>query len=227
MRRFSQRPSDEPDKISWGRVCAISVTLVLHLVGFGMLLLPASNTPDESREVVTTVRFVEPVVIPPPPPPPPPEEPKPVVTKPVTKTPPKPTPPKPRATTPTPAPVMATEVETATSTNVVQGPPADPGPPTPTPGPSSAEPTINDAVVVLSGPHPKYPVDALRAQVQGEVILIVDIDATGKATAVRVERSSGNRSLDREARSTVLRSWRFQSTGSPQRARLPIRFSLE
>ena len=230
MRRTHQGDTDEARKINFGNVLAIALTLTLHIVGFGMLMLPARFEPPAEVERVITVRFLEPVVIPPPPPPPPPppEEPKPVVTKPVTKTPPKPAPPKPRpATTPAPTAVVATEVEVATTPNVVQGPPADPGPPTPDPAPSNAEPTINDAVVVVSGPRPKYPIEALRSQIQGEVVLIVDIDGAGKPTAVRIERSSGDRSLDREARSTVLRSWRFQATGSAQRARLPIRFALD
>jgi len=97
-------------------------------------------------------------------------------------------------------------------------PPGPPGPPAKPPGP--------DGVVVISAPRPPYPRDALRAGIEGTVVLRIAIDANGKPTDVSIEKSSGNRDLDREAMSHVKRKWRFQATGYPQLARLPVAFSI-
>ena len=77
---------------------------------------------------------------------------------------------------------------------------------------------------------PRYPQDELRRGVQGTSILIVSIDAGGNVQDVSIERSSGNRNLDREAVRTA-RSWPFNpaiSNGQPvaSRVRVPIQFKL-
>ncbi|WP_439334348.1 energy transducer TonB, partial [Xanthomonas oryzae] len=77
---------------------------------------------------------------------------------------------------------------------------------------------------------PKYPPAAFRAGVQGEVILIVDVDANGNVTNVSVEKSSRNRDLDRAAMDAA-RKWKFNaSTVNGQkaagRARVPVNFAL-
>ena len=88
-------------------------------------------------------------------------------------------------------------------------------------------PAFPKGLVVVSGSRPPYPVDALRAGIQGEVVLMVSVDANGHPVDVSIVASSGNRSLDRAARQHVLKYWTFQATGVPQSARLPIRFSLQ
>jgi protein TonB len=56
---------------------------------------------------------------------------------------------------------------------------------------------------------PAYPLQALRAGVQGTVLLKVLVDAGGKPVQVAIERSSGSRTLDDAARLHVLSAWRF------------------
>lgn len=56
---------------------------------------------------------------------------------------------------------------------------------------------------------PAYPIQALRAGVQGTVLLKVLVDAGGKPVQVAIERSSGSRTLDDAARQHVLAAWRF------------------
>ena len=56
---------------------------------------------------------------------------------------------------------------------------------------------------------PAYPIRALRAGVQGTVLLKVLVDASGKPAQVAIEHSSGSRTLDEAARQHVLAAWRF------------------
>jgi len=56
---------------------------------------------------------------------------------------------------------------------------------------------------------PAYPILALRAGVQGTVLLKVLVDASGKPVRVAIERSSGSRILDDAARQHILAAWRF------------------
>lgn len=57
-------------------------------------------------------------------------------------------------------------------------------------------------------PAPDYPwISRWRAE-QGRVVLVVAVDAEGRATGVRVKRSSGHRRLDEAARDAV-GAWRF------------------
>ena len=70
----------------------------------------------------------------------------------------------------------------------------------------------------------------MRRGIQGTTILIVSIDANGAVLDVEVEKSSGNRNLDREAQKAAKR-WRFnpevkngQKVAS--RVRVPVEFKL-
>ena len=56
---------------------------------------------------------------------------------------------------------------------------------------------------------PAYPLQALRAGVQGTVLLKVLVGADGEPMQVAIERSSGSRSLDDAARRHILAAWRF------------------
>lgn len=81
--------------------------------------------------------------------------------------------------------------------------------------------------MVLVSPRPPYPPEALRAGAQGTVTLRIEVDPSGRPTKVSIEKSSGNRDLDRSAQRHVQRTWRFQGTGQVQIARLPIDFRLD
>jgi protein TonB len=81
-------------------------------------------------------------------------------------------------------------------------------------------------------PAPSYPRDALRDGVQGTVLLKVLVDVDGRPLDVQIERSSGNRSLDRAAREQVLQRWRFRPAMQDGRAvqaigLVPVDFRLD
>jgi protein TonB len=78
---------------------------------------------------------------------------------------------------------------------------------------------------------PAYPIQALRAGVQGTVLLKVLVDAGGKPMQVAIERSSGSRTLDDAARRHVLAAWRFHPAMRDGRAieawaLVPVQFNL-
>lgn len=78
---------------------------------------------------------------------------------------------------------------------------------------------------------PAYPIPALRAGVQGTVLLKVLVDTSGKPVRVAVERSSGSRMLDDAARQHVLATWRFHPAVRDGHAiqawaLVPVKFNL-
>ena len=81
-------------------------------------------------------------------------------------------------------------------------------------------------------PAPSYPRAALRAGVEGTVLLQVLVDVDGRPLQVDVNSSSGDRRLDLAARDQVLRHWRFRPAIRDGRAvqaigLVPINFSLD
>lgn len=78
---------------------------------------------------------------------------------------------------------------------------------------------------------PAYPIQALRAGIEGTVLLKVLVDATGKPVQVAVQRSSGSHTLDDAARRHVLAAWRFHPAirdghAIEAWALIPVRFDL-
>lgn len=89
----------------------------------------------------------------------------------------------------------------------------------------------NATIAYETATPPAYPVRALRAGVQGTVLLKVLVDANGKPVQVVVEHSSGSRLLDDAARSHVLAAWRFHPAirdghAIEAWALVPVRFDL-
>ncbi len=83
----------------------------------------------------------------------------------------------------------------------------------------------------LSNPRPRYPPSARRKRVQGRVLLAVVVTKSGRASSVRIRKSSGFQLLDQAALKTVKR-WRFRPAtrnGQPVRARVivPVTFKLK
>lgn len=208
--------SEEGTGLNWSRIIGIAFVIALHAAALMLLLIPAvapKVAPDEEKNVQVTLVDAPP----PPPPPPPPKQDKP---PPPIKTlaPPK--------ATPTPPPPEAPPVDVAEPrpTDVVS-PPSPPAPP--------ARVADIGASVDISSKNmnpPKYPPSAVRAGITGEVILIIDVDASGNVTNVSVEKSSRNRDLDRAAMEAA-RKWRFNAAtanGQKQagRVRVPVNFSL-
>jgi protein TonB len=132
-------------------------------------------------------------------------------------------PPKPSPVPPPPqAPVI--DVPEPRPNDIVT-PPSPPSPPQP---PSSIEASVDISSKNMN--PPRYPPAAFRAGIQGEVILIIDVDANGNVTNVSVERSSRNRDLDRAAMEAA-RKWSFRSAESggkkvAGRVRVPVNFAL-
>ena len=79
-------------------------------------------------------------------------------------------------------------------------------------------------------PRPSYPPSAFFAGIEGEVVLTVDVLASGSVGQVGVLESSGSEVLDKAALETVAK-WQFeparrQGIAIRQRVTIPINFSL-
>lgn len=95
---------------------------------------------------------------------------------------------------------------------------------------ATAQPADRDARPTAR-PEIPYPAAAARVREEGSVVLLVQVDATGKATDVSVETRSGSRDLDRAALQAV-RDWTFEPAiqgGKPvaSNVRVPIDFNLQ
>ncbi|HHA2410748.1 energy transducer TonB [Stenotrophomonas maltophilia] len=196
---------EQPDDkgLSWPRIVGIAFVIALHLAAFMMLLIPAvapKAVAEKERNVMVTI-----VDAPPPPP-----------VKNLSPPKPSPVPPPPQA------PVV--DVPEPRPSDIVT-PPSPPAPPAPA---TSIEASVDISSKAMN--PPRYPPAAFRAGIQGEVILIIDVDANGNVTNVTVEKSSRNRDLDRAAMEAA-RKWRFNAAESggkkaAGRVRVPVNFAL-
>ncbi|RZA21769.1 MAG: energy transducer TonB, partial [Lysobacteraceae bacterium] len=116
-------------------------------------------------------------------------------------------------------------LDTPRAVDTAAPPPAPPAPP-------SSVPDISGGVDASSRAMnpPKYPPEELRRGIQGTTVLIVSIDASGSVLDVEVERSSGNRNLDRAAVAAA-RRWKFNAEVRDgrkvaSRVRVPVDFTL-
>ena len=92
-------------------------------------------------------------------------------------------------------------------------------------------PPADSAATVLSSPPPRYPPTAFRNGITGTVKVGLDIDDTGRVTAVDVRHSSGNKDLDAAALEAA-RRWRFNpaienGVAVASRIEMPIDFALQ
>lgn len=72
---------------------------------------------------------------------------------------------------------------------------------------------------------PEYPAEEKAKLIGGRTVLLIILDACGRPFDLQVEKSSGNRNLDRAAMSAA-RSWRFNVVnGKPGTVRVPVNFS--
>lgn len=112
-------------------------------------------------------------------------------------------------------------------------PPAAPvPPPAPSPRPISMLPQggADDRASPVLYP-PRYPAEALKEGRTGLTLLVVDIDAVGRVTGTRVERSSGDARLDLAAQEAAAK-WRFTPAtkqGRPvaSKVRVPVEFAQD
>ena len=70
-----------------------------------------------------------------------------------------------------------------------------------------------------------YPLEAIERGLQGEVLVLLFLDASGNAIAARIESSSGHALLD-DAAIRAARSLRSLPDNAPREALLPVRFRL-
>ena len=204
------RNYDEPEEsgLSWPRIIGIAFVIALHAAALMLLLIPAvapKAEVEKERNVLVTLVDA----------PPPQDKPPPPIKE---LSPPKPSP------VPPPPEAPPVDVAEPRPTDVFT-PPAPPAPPAPV--------AVIQASVDISSKNmnpPRYPPAAARAGIEGEVILVIDVDANGNVTNVSVEKSSRNRDLDRAAMEAA-RKWRFnpaQSGGQKAagRVRVPVNFTL-
>lgn len=206
-----------PDMV---RVAALSAAITLNLAAllFAMRPLAPQIANVINHATVATVRIIEP---PPPPPPQPPE----IVLKPL----PKPVP----ITVPVHVPIVHEQPVAPPAVQPVTEPSQN-SKPAPTAPPSLAPPSIAPGVTSLAyrASPLRFPAQALRAHMQGTVVLLVLVDETGKPVDVKVEQSSNYPLLDKSAREQVLSSWQFQPAvigGHAVKAwaRVPVSFALQ
>jgi periplasmic protein TonB len=119
---------------------------------------------------------------------------------------------------------------TAAEAPVAAAPVAEPPPPPPPAAPEPVTAPFGRAGY-LNNPPPEYPKLAARNGWQGTVLLKVRVLSTGQVDTVEVEKSSGFKLLDEEAKATV-RSWQFMpskrgSTPIDGWATVPIEFKLD
>ncbi len=120
------------------------------------------------------------------------------------------------ATPPPPKPVE----ESAPPKPVVIAPaPVPQTPPATTP---AAVPAATELRLV-NAPPPRYPADALRENISGEVLLELSIDTDGSVSSAKVVRSSPPRVFDCEALTAVKR-WKFAPISEPTVTRRTINF---
>lgn len=207
---------------SAARIVGIAGAVALNAALFMLLLAPMGSglvLPAPAPDLVAVH-----VLAPPEPPPPPPP-----VEAEVSAPRPQPVPVQARqAQEPAePAPVV---VEPTGALDLPVVAPADPGPPAVAPAP--AGPVAGVRLQYASAPPPPYPRRELADRVEGQVLLRVLVDVDGRPLDVVVERSSGNRNLDRAAQQHILRHWTFHPAMQDGRAvqavgLVPISYKLQ
>lgn len=120
-------------------------------------------------------------------------------------------------------------------------PSQEPSPSAPAPAPASQEPARTEAPVADAAPRPqpataaiqlraisttapRYPADALRSNLSGEVQVEFTVNVDGTVSNARVVRADPPRVFDREAVAAV-RRWRFEPIAAPVTTRRAIAFS--
>ncbi|MEN1940292.1 energy transducer TonB [Luteimonas sp. MJ246] len=195
--RHAPPVANRPDPV---RIAGVSGTLLLNGALLLLMLAPLSRpTPEPAGPRGLDTEWFEPRPVPPPPPP----EIVPV-ERPVT--PPAPTAPAQRVVEPRPVtvpPLVDGGSIPADPAPVVEQAAADIAPP-------ATGPLTGMRLAYAQASAPPYPREALRAGLQGTVMLQVLVDIDGRPLRVQVHDGSGHRELDEAARRHVLRHWRFQ-----------------
>jgi len=86
--------------------------------------------------------------------------------------------------------------------------------------------TQRSGLRAISTPSPSYPIDALRAQRTGELVVEFTVNQDGSVSNPRVVRANPPRIFDREVL-RVVRRWRFEPVAEPITTRRTIEFKLD
>ena len=78
-----------------------------------------------------------------------------------------------------------------------------------------------------SRPSPPYPEDCLMNREEGRVVLLIDVEESGKISSVSVKESSGHSRLDRTTADYVRQHWFFVPANGARRYEAPISFHLD
>lgn len=192
-------PSDVSPRLDASRILAISFAMAVHALALLVLLLPLTQASlpgirDEPLPERWKVQRSVPV------PPLPPE----IVQPPRTPTPPRPQTMPVQRQLPVQAPAVIDQGTLAADPSTDVAGPTDLAPA------YDGQPLQGAQLRYAVAPPPAYPRDAIRTNAQGTVMLRVLVDVDGRPLEVIVDRSSGHRSLDREAVRQVQQRWRFE-----------------
>ncbi|PPU91777.1 energy transducer TonB [Xanthomonas albilineans] len=93
------------------------------------------------------------------------------------------------------------------------------------PSPTPAAPTASAQTLrPISTPAPRYPPEALRSAIAGEVLVEITVGTDGAVTNARVLRSTPAHVFDHEALSATKR-WRFEPVSAPVTTRRTLAFN--
>ncbi len=195
-------------------VAGISVVIAFHV----LLVWALAN--GLARKVVEVVKgpletkIIEEVKKPPPPDTPPPPPPKMAQVMPTFVP-----PPEVQISAPAPAPVISNPTPVAPP---VYAPPAPPAPPAPVAAPTVGVACPNFKQTLQN--ELKYPLQARKDGIEGEVLLEFTVAASGEIKEVEV-KSSSNRVFNNPSINTV-RQFRCQGQGRDVRVQVPISYKL-
>ena len=206
-----------PDSV---RITALSAAIALNLAALLLVLRPMAPQIAEvfhTPAPVPQIRIIKAEPLPPPPPAIAMPKPQPAVTHRIAPALPK-----------VEQPPASTAVVNETSANAV---PVVEAPPTFTPPPTAVAPAPVETSLAYRTAPLAYPKDGMTHRLEGTVLLRVLVDETGKPIDVIIEKSSGQKILDRSAHDQVLAKWLFQPAvvqGQHVKAwaRVPVTFSL-
>ncbi len=193
-------PLESETRPELSRILAIAAVIAVHVMAFLLLLVPLANGPMDIA-APQEPRWILPRELPPPPIPP--------VVVPVV-----PQQQHVQRTNPQPViqqqPIINSVIVDegslpATQENAVPNNLSD------SIGPIDTTPMqMGSQLQTITATAPRYPREEARAGVQGTVLLRILVGVDGRPLEVSIDRSSGNRSLDRTAREHVLKTWLFK-----------------
>ncbi|KAF1710362.1 energy transducer TonB [Pseudoxanthomonas kalamensis DSM 18571] len=219
MVRTLRTPSLQLDT---GRILALAGAITVHLLALLLLLVPMTATTPPVAQIVEETIWIR--AIKPEQPPLPPEIIKHAKTTPKPQT-------QPKVPVQIDVPVVNAPVIVDNGSLAADMPIETTGPVTDV-APVSTGPVEVGQLGYVRATAPSYPAAEARRGIQGTVLLRVLVDVDGRPLQVNIERSSGNRNLDRSALQHVKASWLFQPAvrdGHPVQAwgLVPISFTLQ